>query len=161
MCKNSCLIIILVILSLSRAVAFDFEVECNDDIASEPQAQKYFQSYVGKWSGEWKKHDFFKHYPGRVKKKAKDFNYGENFRVEVLSIVGCNINFKVYYNQNTDDYAIYKEEVMTEEGLYIYWNSPTIDGTYILVYDKKRDTLEGVLQLFTGQNIASIEMRRL
>lgn len=161
MCKNSFLIIILVILCLSSAGAFDFEVECDGKVASEPQAEKYFQNYVGKWSGEWKKHDFFKHYPDKVKKKAKRFNYGDNFRVEVLSIVGCNINFKVYYNQNTDDYTIYKEEVMTEEGLYIYWNSPTIDGTYILVYDKKRDTLEGVLQLFTGQNIASIEMRRL
>ena len=50
---------------------------------------------------------------------------------------------------------------MTGEGLYIYWNSPTIKGTYILVYEEERDVLSGVLQLFEGQNIASIEMRRL
>ena len=50
---------------------------------------------------------------------------------------------------------------MTVEGLYIYWNSPDLDGTYILDYDEERDVLNGVLQLFEGQNIAEIEMRRL
>jgi hypothetical protein len=78
-----------------------------------------------------------------------------------MSIKGCNISFNVYYDRSNDDYTIYKEEVMTEEGLYIYWNSPTIDGTYILEYDEKKDVLDGIFQLFEGQNIASIEMKRL
>ena len=153
-------IIVLVILFIKNSIAFDFEVQCDIDIASKPQVAEYFQKYIGKWSGKWKKHELFNYYPARIKKIAERFNYGEKFQVEVVSIKGCDISLKVYYDQSTDDYTIYKEEVMTVEGLYIYWNSPTIDGTYILIYDDKKDVLDGVLQLFTGQNIASIEMKR-
>lgn len=161
MYKAQFFIIVLVILLFKNVDAFDFEVECDNDIATEPQAAEYFQKYIGKWSGKWKKHELFNYYLDDVKKIAERFNYGDNFRVEVVSIRGCDICLKVYYDQSTDDYSIYKEEVMTEEGLYIYWNSPTIDGTYILIYDEKKDVLDGVFQLFTGQNIASIEMKRL
>jgi len=161
MYKKQIFIIVLVIISLKNVAAFDFEVECNSDIASEPQVEKYFQKYIGKWSGKWKKHELFNYYLDDVKEIAERFNYGENFRIEVERIEGCDVNIKVHYEQNSDGYTIYKEKVMTEEGFYIYWNSPTIDGTYILIYDEKKDVLDGVLQLFTGQNIASIEMNRL
>ena len=161
MYKKQLFIIVLVILFIQNSFAFDFEVECNSDIAGVPLVVKYYQKYIGKWSGKWKKHELFNYYQDDVKKKAERFIYGENFRVEVVSIEGCDVSFKVYYDQNSDEYTIYNEKVMTQEGLYIYWNSPTIDGTYILIYDKKRDILDGVLQLFTGQNIAAIQMKRL
>jgi hypothetical protein len=150
-----------VILFTKYAVAFDFEVACDNDIASEPKIAAYFQEYIGHWSGEWEKDENFNVYPGRIQKIAESFHYGKNFRIEVVSIEGCNISFKVYYDQSKDDYATYKAEVMTEEGLYIYWNSPTFNGTYILKYDVKKDVLDGVFQLFEGQNIATIKMKRL
>jgi hypothetical protein len=153
--------IVPVILFVQNAVAFDFEVECDKNIATEPAVSDYFQKYIGKWTGEWKKDEYFNFYPDRVKKIADRFNYGDKFTIEVVSIKGCDIALKVHYNQDKDDFTLYKEEVMTEEGLYIYWNSPTIDGTYILIYDEKHDVLDGALQLFEGQNIASIEMKRL
>jgi len=161
MYRKRLIIIVLIVLFVESSFAFDFEVKCDTDIASKPEVTKYFQKYIGKWSGEWKVHELFNLYPDRVKKVAERFNYRDSFRLEVLSIKNCDVRFKVYYDQNKDEHTSYKAEVMTEEGVYIYWNSPTISGTYILVYDEKKDILDGVFQLFEGQNIASIKMKRL
>ena len=143
-----------------HANAFDFEVECESDVASEPQVAEYFKQYIGKWSGVWEKHQLLRYYQGDVRQIAESFQYGQKFRVEVMQIKGCDIGFKVFYAQKSDDYTLYNEKLMTKEGLYMYWNSPTIDGTYILIYDPRKDVLDGVLQLFTGQDIASIALQR-
>lgn len=154
------IVIILIIFFTNNSAGFDFEVECDQAAASKPQVAAYFQKYVGKWSGEWKVHELFNLYPGRVRKTAARFQYGDVFRVEVVSVNGCDILFKVYYDHEKDGHSTYKAKVMTEEGFYIYWTSPTVDGTYILIYDERKDILEGIFQLFEGQNIASIIMKR-
>ena len=153
--------IVLAALSGEALYAFDFEVECDDEIARDLSVADYFQHYTGNWVGEWEEDETLRFLPDRIKRVAARFRYHESFRVEVSAIKGCKVALTVYYEPDTNDFTVYREEIMTAEGLYIYWNSPTIEATYILIYEEERDVLSGTLQLFEGQNIASIEMRRL
>ena len=154
------IILILPFFLVHVSFAFDFEVQCDEDIANSEKISKYFQRYIGRWEGAWEKDENLNLYPERIRKIAEKFNYSDHFLLEVVSINGCEARFNVYY-ENRKKYTYYQAEVMTEEGYYIYWNSPTIKGTYILMHDEERDILEGIFQLFEGQNIAKIYMKRL
>jgi hypothetical protein len=152
---------IIFILFAKVAVAFDFEVECNESIATDQAVSDYFQKYIGKWQGKWEKHKYLSSYPTRVKEHSGSFNYNEQFNIEVLSIKGCKVKFKFHFGHNSKNNILRTEEVMTEEGLYIYWNGLNDNGTYILELIEKQDILDGIFQLNSGQNIASIRMKRI
>ena len=143
-----------------NSAAFDFDVRCDRFVAGQPHVATYFQKFTGRWSGMWEKDEHLRLYPEKVQKTADRFACGQPFRIEVESITGCDIRFTVFYDQSNNQLSTYKTEVMTQEGFTIYWNSPSIDGTYILAYDENENVLEGVFQLFEGQNIARIKMKR-
>ena len=150
----------LIGICVGDSAAFDFDVRCDQVVAGQPHIAAYFQKFIGRWSGMWGKDEHLRLYPEKVQKTADSFAYEQLFRVEVESITGCDIRFTVFYDQSNNQFTTYKTEVMTQEGFTIYWNSPSIDGTYILAYDEKENVLEGVFQLFEGQNIARIKMKR-
>ena len=140
--------------------AFDFDVECDEAIASEQTVAARYQKYIGWWEGTWTEGSYMKSFPAEVQQAARRFDYIK-LKVNIIEIKNCDVVFELFWGKDPKESDRRKEEVMTEEGYYLYWNGLDNTGTYILDLDQANDRLDGVFQMNSGQNIAEISMQRL
>ena len=150
---------LLLTLLASKVSAFDFEVECDEAIASEQTAAARYQKYIGQWAGIWTESRYMKYYPADVQQAARGFDYIK-LEINIIDIKICDVEFELFWGTDPKEADLQREEVMTEEGYYLYWNGLDNAGTYILDLDEANDRLDGVFQMNSGQNIAEISMER-